>query len=87
MIEHFRSRQEQIDTSMADRWMSMVGDGPRSGSEDGAKGGYATYMGWLEDERKCRERWNAANEGHRKCFEDLGRVREMVKAASRAAGS
>ncbi len=82
MIEHFRSRQEQIDMSMASHWISMMGSGPSPDHMDGAKAGYATYMAWLEDDTQCREWWDVANEKHRICFEDLGKARAKAKAAA-----
>jgi hypothetical protein len=83
MVEHFRSRQEQLDMSMHSHWISMVGDGPSPSALDGRNAGYATYMAWMAEDDRCRERWNVAYERHRECFEDLGRVRERVKADAR----
>jgi hypothetical protein len=82
MIEHFRSRQEQVDMSMASHWISMVGDGPPPEALDGSKAGYATFMAWLEEDTKVRQWWDVANERNKQCFEDLGKTRARVKAAS-----
>jgi hypothetical protein len=85
MIEHFRSRQEQVDMSMASHWISMIGDGPPPKALDGSKAGYATFMAWLEEDAKIREWWDVANERNKQCFEDLGKTRARVKAASGSA--
>ena len=74
MIKHFESRQEQVDMSMANRWIEMQGDG-----NSGKQAGYATFMQWLEEDAQCREWWNVANEKNRECFEDLGKVRAQMK--------
>lgn len=87
MIEHFRSRQEQVDMSMASHWISMAGDGRPPEDLQGGQAGYATYMAWLEEDTKCREWWNVANERNRECFENLGKMRAKVKAASAATPS
>ena len=85
MMEHFRSRQEQVDMSMASRWISMTGDGRPPEELDGAKAGYVTFMAWLEEDATCREWWNVANERNRRCFEDLGKTRARMKAMSASA--
>jgi hypothetical protein len=85
MIEHFRSRQEQVDMSMASHWISMIGDGPPPEALNGSKAGYATFMAWLEEDAKIREWWDVANERNKQCFEDLGRTRARVKVASGSA--
>jgi hypothetical protein len=81
MIGHFRSRQEQVDMSMASHWISMVGDGPPPEALDGSKAGYATFMAWLEEDTKVRRWWDVANERNKQCFEDLGKTRARFKAA------
>jgi hypothetical protein len=83
MVEHFRGRQEQVDMSMDSHWISMIGDGQPPDALDGRHAGYVTYMAWLEEDDKCREWWNVANERHRQCFEDLGKMRAKVKADPR----
>jgi hypothetical protein len=83
MIEHFRGRQEQVDMSMNSHWINMIGDGQPPHALDGRHAGYATYMAWLEEDDKCREWWNVANEKHRQCFEELGKIRAKVKAEPR----
>ena len=89
MIEHFRGRQEQVDMSMASHWISMTWDGrsPAELSLDGSKAGYATFMAWLQEDAKCREWWNVANERNRQCFEDLGKTRARMKAVFESAPS
>jgi hypothetical protein len=87
MIEHFRSRQEQVDMSMASHWISMIGDGPPPEALNGSKAGYATFMAWLNEDAKIREWWNVANERNKQCFENLGKTRARVKAVSRSAPS
>ena len=82
MIEHFRSRQEQVDMSMASHWISMIGDGPPPDALGGSNAGYTTFMAWLEEDAKVRQWWDVANERNKQCFEDLGKTRARVKAAS-----
>jgi len=83
MIEHFRARQEAVTHGMYRNWVCAQGDGATaedfeaSGGSD--KAGYATYMTWLEDDRKCRTWWDLAFEEHRVCLEGLGRVRKKIK--------
>jgi hypothetical protein len=83
MVEHFRSRQEQVGMSMHSHWINMIGDGPSPEKLDGRNAGYATYMAWLDEDDKCREWWNVANERNRQCFEGLGQMRAKVKAEPR----
>ena len=71
---------------MASHWMSSVGDGPAPDAADRQKAGYGTYMAWLDDDARCRKWWDVAFEKHRKCFEDLGEVRQKVKIAAGVAG-
>lgn len=87
MLDHFRTRQDQINVGMRNNWISSVGDGPSVEAFDAAgdsslRAGFATYMAWLEDDARCRSWWDTANERHRECFEDLARVRETVKKAA-----
>lgn len=90
MIEHFRARQEAVTHGMYRNWVCAVGDGASaddfvaSGGTDRA--GYATYMTWLEDDRKCRTWWDIAFEEHRVCMEGLGKVRKRVKELGSAKG-
>lgn len=83
MIEHFRARQEAVTHGMYRNWVCAQGDGATaedfeaSGGND--KAGYATYMTWLEDDKKCRMWWDVAFEEHRVCLEGLGRVRKKIK--------
>ena len=84
MIDHFRSRQDQISINMRNNWISGIGDGPSAETFDTAKNasqraGFATYMSWLEDDAQCRSWWNHANERHRECFENVARLREIMK--------
>lgn len=83
MIEHFRARQEAVTHGMYRNWVCAQGDGATaddfvaSGGTDRA--GYATYMTWLADDKKCRAWWDVAFEEHRVCMEGLGKVRKRVK--------
>ena len=84
MIDHFRTRQEQVDLNMSSHWMSSIGDGPVEVSEPGTgdvvqKAGYRTFMNWMDEDAKCRDWWEVACEKHRECFETLGNVRHAVK--------
>jgi hypothetical protein len=90
MLEHFRRRQDMVCGNMLQNWIKIRSDGPDAHGEDGETGGalsgtlsrpagYATYMQWLQDDAKCREWWDHANELHMKCLEDLGRIREKAK--------
>lgn len=93
MLEHFRHRQDMVCGNMLDNWIKIRSDGPDAHGEDGDAGGglnrprptsyagYATYMQWLQDDAKCREWWDHANELHMKCLEDLGRIREKAKTS------
>jgi len=87
MIDHFGSRQEQVSRSMSKNWVAMVGDGPDADEINAAdpvpRAGYAAYMTWLKDDTKCLEWWGRAWELHRQCLEDLGKMREKVKAGLR----
>ena len=88
MLDHFRTRQDQINVGMRNNWISSVGDGPSvevfdaAGDSDGLRAGFATYMAWLEDDARCRSWWDTANERHRECFENVKRIREKVKQAA-----
>jgi hypothetical protein len=87
MLDHFRTRQDQINVGMRNNWISSVGDGPSveafdTGGDSSLRAGFATYMAWLEDDSRCRSWWDTANERHRECFENLARVRDTVKKAS-----
>ena len=88
MLDHFRTRQDQINVGMRNNWISSVGDGPSvevfdaAGSSDGLRAGFAAYMAWLEDDARCRSWWDTANERHRECFESVARIREKVKKAA-----
>lgn len=83
MIEHFRARQEAVTHGMYRNWVSAQGDGATAedfeASHGSDKAGYATYMTWLEDDRKCRTWWDVAFEEHRVCLENLGKVRKKIK--------
>ena len=84
MLDHFRSRQDQISVGMRNNWISGRGDGPSAETFDIASNlnqrvGFATYMSWLEDDAQCRSWWNHANERHRECFENVARLREIMK--------
>lgn len=83
MIEHFRARQEAVTHGMYRNWVCAQGDGATAEDFEASKGsdkaGYATYMTWLEDDRKCRTWWDVAFEEHRVCLEGLGRVRKRIK--------
>jgi len=86
MLEHFRRRQDMVCGDMRENWIRMNWDGPDAYSENetasrpGGYAGYATYMQWLQDDAKCRQWWDHANELHVKCLEDLGRIRDRAKA-------
>lgn len=83
MIEHFRSRQEAVTHGMYRNWVCAQGDGASADEFEASGGtdraGYATYMTWLEDDRKCRTWWDIAFEEHKVCMEGLGKVRRRVK--------
>lgn len=86
MIDHFKVRQDQFCRGMADNWISMIGDGPSADelspndpTINRSRAGYGTYMDWLRDDAICRQWWENANEKHRQCLEDLGRIRDVVK--------
>lgn len=83
MIDHFRSRQEAVTHGMYRNWVCAQGDGASADDFLASKGhdraGYATYMTWLEDDRKCRTWWDVAFEEHKVCMEGLGKVRKRVK--------
>jgi len=83
MLRHFKSRQDQMDMGLSSHWMSSIGDGPKdegNGDVQGeGKAGYATYMGWIEQDVRVREWWDVACERHRNCVIELGKVREMIK--------
>ena len=83
MIEHFGARQEAVTHGMYRNWVCAQGDGATAedfeASHGSDKAGYATYMTWLEDDRKCRTWWDVAFEEHRVCLEGLGRVRKKIK--------
>jgi hypothetical protein len=87
MIQHFCSRQEQVDKDMSSHWVSMIGDGPSLAELEGRKVGYATYMAWLEEDAKCREWWDVAHERNWQCFKDLGKTRAAVAIMPARAGS
>lgn len=88
MLDHFRTRQDQINVGMRNNWISSVGDGPSvevfdaADGSDGLRAGFATYMAWLEDDARCRSWWDTANERHRECFENVARIRDKVKKAA-----
>ena len=88
MLDHFRTRQDQINVGMRNNWISSIGDGPKvevfddAADSDGLRAGFATYMAWLEDDARCRSWWDTANERHRECFENISRIRERVKKAA-----
>jgi curved DNA-binding protein CbpA len=83
MLDHFRTRQDQINVGMRNNWINSVGDGPSieafDAGDSSLRAGFTTYMAWLEDDARCRSWWDTANERHRECFETLARVRETVK--------
>ena len=87
MIDHFRARQDQVNVGMIKHWISSVSDGPSADnidlcsdtSLDQPRAGYAAYMQWLDDDDVCRAWWDEATERHRRCIEDLGKVRARVK--------
>lgn len=83
MIEHFQTRQAAVTHGMYRNWVCAQGDGASADDFEASKGadraGYATYMTWLEDDRKCRTWWDIAFEEHRVCMEGLGKVRKRVK--------
>ena len=90
IIEHFRSRQEQVCGTMSQNWIGQTGDGPDADTVDkdekgDKQAGYAAYMQWLKDDAQCHIWWEEANEKHLKCLEDLGRVREAAKKKLRLA--
>jgi len=90
MIEHFRARQEAVTHGMYRNWVSAQGDGATAedfeASHGSDKAGYATYMTWLKDDRKCRTWWDVAFEEHRVCLESLGDVRKKIKEMSARKG-
>lgn len=84
MVEHFRLRQEAVTHGMYRNWVMAWGDGATAEDFEASHGsdraGYATYMTWLDDDKKCRAWWDVAFEEHIRCMEGLGRVRKCVKA-------
>lgn len=94
MLEHFRHRQDMVCGNMLDNWITIRSDGPDAHEDEdtgigltrsrsSSYAGYATYMQWLQEDAKCREWWDYANELHMKCVEDLGRIREKAKNSFR----
>lgn len=84
MLDHFRTRQDQINVGMRNNWIDSMGDGPSveafdTASDPSLRAGFSTYMAWLEDDAKCRSWWDTANERHRECFENLARIRDIMK--------
>lgn len=88
MVEHFRLRQEAVTHGMYRNWLVAWGDGASAEDFEASHGsdraGYATYMTWLEDDKRCRAWWDVAFEEHIRCMEGLGRVRKCVKAINTA---
>lgn len=88
MVEHFRQRQEAVTHGMYRNWVIAWGDGATAEDFEASHGsdraGYATYMTWLDDDKKCRAWWDVAFEDHIRCMEGLGRVRKCVKALNAA---
>ncbi|MCJ1380919.1 hypothetical protein MMC17_004028 [Xylographa soralifera] len=74
MINHFSTRQEEVETKLGNDWMSSVGEE-----------GYAKYMKGVGEDFRVREHWDVSWEKHRECMRGLGRVRELaVKAKCHA---
>lgn len=88
MVEHFATRQNQIDESMLDEWIAISTDGPPAHDIDagsGKKAGYRAYQQWLEDDKLCLNWWEAAKDRHAKSVLQLGRLRDVVKGQDEAA--
>lgn len=66
ILEHFKSRQTEMETSLGANWMSGVGDG------------YARYMQCLEEDVRVRMHWNVSCEKHQEAMRGLGSVRERL---------
>ena len=74
MINHFSTRQEEVEVKLGNDWMSSVGGE-----------GYAKYMKGVEEDFRVREHWDVSWEKHRECMRGLGRVRDLaVKAKCHA---
>ncbi|MCJ1388879.1 hypothetical protein MMC18_001730 [Xylographa bjoerkii] len=74
MINHFSTRQEEVEAKLGNDWMSSVGEQ-----------GYAKYMKGVEEDFRVREHWDVSWEKHRECMRGLGRTRELaVKAKCHA---
>ncbi|RMZ77889.1 hypothetical protein DV738_g4165, partial [Chaetothyriales sp. CBS 135597] len=93
MIDHFHARNRLVRTAMADDWATSLFDGPPGNeiSDNGLgqlsstkKAGFRTYMDWLEDDKVCHAAWETARDRHRQCLQELGQVRERLKAAARS---
>ncbi|RMD43183.1 hypothetical protein DV735_g1941, partial [Chaetothyriales sp. CBS 134920] len=96
MIDHFHARNRLVRTALADDWATNLFDGPPGheisdnnaalGGQPGStkKAGYGTYMDWLEDDKVCHIAWETARDRHRQCLQELGQVRERLKAAARS---
>ena len=87
MIEHFAIRQRATTHHMWRNWMESVDDGPSAEdfeADEVKNVGYAAYLTWIDDDRRCRTWWDVACEKHRAAIEDLGRIRSRVKELRRA---
>ena len=74
MLNHFSTRQEEVETKLGPEWMSAMGEE-----------GYARYMKGVGEDFRVREHWDVSWEKHCECMRGLGRVRELaVKAKCHA---
>ncbi|MCJ1287921.1 hypothetical protein MMC26_007273 [Xylographa opegraphella] len=70
MINHFSTRQAEVETKLGNDWMSAIGEE-----------GYAKYMKGVGEDFRVREHWDVSWEKHRECMRGLGRVRELAVKA------
>lgn len=70
ILNHFKSRQTFVETSLGANWMSGAGDG------------YAKYMQGLEEDVRVRMHWNISCEKHHEAMMGLGSLRERLLKSS-----
>lgn len=70
ILNHFKSRQTFVETSLGTNWMSGAGDG------------YAKYMQGLEEDVRVRMHWNISCEKHQEAMMGLGSLRERLLKCS-----
>lgn len=70
ILNHFKSRQTFVETSLGTNWISGAGDG------------YAKYMQGLEEDVRVRMHWNISCEKHQDAMMGLGSLRERLLKCS-----